>query len=364
MQSLWQTFLSTVGASLDENNQCTVNHHDIPVNHDKSPPNTTISPISHYGILVTEGPDASKFLQGQTTCDTKELDKQKAQRGAFCTPKGRILSSFLAANMNNEQTLLRMSRDIVDNTQQSLHKYLAFFKAKQRNASEEYVLLGIKGPNAAVNISKAFGQAPTHKLGTSIMHNSISIQLDEQAETFECWLHADDLQNVWPLLSDNCRLTGSASWELDTIRLGIGEVQANTRELFIPQMLNYQSTGAISFTKGCFTGQEIVARMQYKGKVKRRMYRMEIVSSATIKGDTGLNDMVIKAGAELFAAGSEQSIGNIVSYALNENQNIEALAVLTSVAAEQGTLTLNNNSEPNHLSLSILDLPYHIDENN
>ena len=346
MQNHWTPFLTPLGFTLNADNHCSLDTQS-PHRKQGNLAQTTLSPLTHYGILLNEGPDTAKFLQGQATCDTRELENNQARRGGFCNPKGRLFCSFLAANTEKQQTLLRMSLDITDNTQQILGKYLAFFKAEQRNDSQHYKVFGIKGPSAQKNILETFGQFANEKMATGPYRNSIAIQLDDKGTTFECWIHESDIDDLWPTLSQETQLTSSLDWELITIREGIADIKANTQDLFIPQMLNYQLIDAISFTKGCFTGQEIIARMQYKGKVKRQLYHIEFLDSASIK-----------TGSELYLKNTSQSMGNIVSYAINDENNIEILAVLTHDAATASSLSLEPNNESQLLSVSLLSLPY------
>ena len=135
-------------------------------------------------------------------------------------------------------------------------------------------------------------------------------------------------------------------WLLGQIRAGIGQVMEQTRELFIPQMINLQAVGGVSFKKGCYTGQEIVARMQYLGKLKRRLYRLSLVA-----------DQLPEPGIALYSATHNSSIGEVV-IAANAANNIELLAVLQAEAAESGDVHLGALDGP---ALHLLDLPYELD---
>ena len=161
---------------------------------------------------------------------------------------------------------------------------------------------------------------------------------------FECWILSSQLGALWPDLSANLEILGSRSWELLTIREGLGEVTVETQEMFIPQMLNYQITGAVNFTKGCYTGQEVVARMEYRGKLKRPMYRIKTASGALLPGD------------ELYNPTGEQSIGNIVNSVPLDDCHSEALAVITSKDVEMGCVVVGKEKAV----VEILSLPYEL----
>ncbi|MGK0440366.1 MAG: folate-binding protein YgfZ [Pseudohongiellaceae bacterium] len=315
-------------------------------------PTNYIAPLIHYGLLNTVGADAAKFIQGQSSCDIREVSLKKAQYGSFSNPKGRCFANFLISQSSADSFLLRIRDDISNTTQQTLAKYLAFFKAEQ-NPSEDYLCFGLKGDQAIQNLSQIFDEVPKQTLASSQQNNNHLICIDPENKRYECWVKNNDLETLWPILNKNIPLVDNIYWELDTVRLGLAELSSSTIDMFIPQMLNHQKTGAISFTKGCFTGQEIIARMQYKGKVKRRLYRVEFSSSA-----------IISAGAELFIQNKAQAIGNVVNICpivqneVDEQHQFEALAVLTHDASVEQQLFLSDGST---VSISLLALPYSLD---
>jgi folate-binding protein YgfZ len=332
---------TSLGATLQDNGHCHFASDNSPV----IPVNNFISPLSYYGLLQTAGPDSSKFLQGQTTCNFNEINDQQSRLGALCNPKGRMLSSFLAARRNDQDYLLRMRHDLLQSTQTTFSKYIVFSKAELADLSEQTLILGLHGDKAKAAITEAFGHTP-NGINQVVLHNGqLVIQLDEQGLSFECWVEADVAKNYWDRLSRDLTPTGSNNWQLLNIQRGIGEVSAATLEAFIPQLLNFPTIGAVSFDKGCYTGQEIVARMHYRGKAKQAMYRIRF------QGDNP------EEGQELFSDG-KQSIGAIVNVAESDassSAEFEALAVLTH--AETGkTIHRKNCSD----KIEILDLPYAI----
>ena len=332
MQTPWQQFFSTFGQA-----QPLVPEAE-----------NYISPLSHYSLIRSHGSDSGKFIQGQSSCNINEVSQDQAQYGSFSNPKGRAFSNFLIAQTADDDYLLRLDSSINELTQQSLAKYLAFFKAEQETASH-YLIFGLKGEQAKLNLASLFSNIPKQALGSTQQNGNYLLCINPEQNLFECWLNAEHIEQSAPLLLAQLPILEPEQWQLAMIQQGLADITAATTDLFIPQMLNYQATGGISFTKGCFTGQEIIARMQYKGKVKRRLYRMELTGSANLK-----------AGDELFIEGKSQAIGNIVNCCTIKPDQHQALAVITEEASQQTQLFLADGAS---FAINLLELPYSIDDN-
>ncbi|MEX1667603.1 folate-binding protein YgfZ [Zhongshania guokunii] len=304
-----------------------------------------LSPLSQYGFLAIEGPDCSKFLQGQTTCDWRTISTEQASLGSYCNIKGRMVISFTAGMASPEIALLRLSADTADSGRDTLAKYIVFSKAKIRNASDERVAIGISGKLARQNLQAIFEQLPKKAMAQVSSDKGIVVQLDEAGERFEYWGPCDQATDIWQQLSPTAQICNADYWESLNIAAGIGEVCASSQDMFIPQMLNYQVIGGVSFSKGCYTGQEVVARMQYRGKLKRRLYKATVPAS-------GLN---YPAGTELFGGDAEQSIGNLVSM-VGGDQSSALLAVLTEDAVAGKQIHFSDSST----LLTVTELPYAI----
>ncbi len=305
---------------------------------------SVICPIYQYGFLSVDGPDANKFLQGQTTCDFREVTAEQSRPGAFCTPKGRMVTNFHAGVMGDHHHLLRMRREMVGATAEVMGKYIVFSKAELRDDSEALVALGLYGPEAQALLSAHFGSCPQQALQSQAVDNGLLLQLDEAGQRFEAWLAPEAALALWSAAQGQLQVAGSAFWELANIRAGAGEVCLATREEFIPQLLNLHLTGAVSFKKGCYTGQEVVARMHYRGKLKRHMYRASLAAPAPAPG------------TPLFVADNSQSIGDVVMAVEIGDNHSELLAVLTSEAVATGGIQLEGGSA----ALDIGELPYAI----
>jgi len=296
--------------------------------------------LSHEGVLAVRGPDANKFLQGQLTCNLNYLDAQHSSLGARCTPKGRMQSSFRIL-MEGDGYLLAMDRALVQKQLAELTKYAAFSKSKLYDESEEWVRFGLSaGDGALVSLGLDLSANADQVVST---HGLIAVRLaDGRAEL---WARAKDAETTRLRLAAQLPEAPIESWLLAQIRAGIGQVVAATQELFIPQMINLQALGGVSFKKGCYTGQEIVARMQYLGKLKRRLHRLAAENTDTT---------VPEPGVELYSPVHGSSVGEVV-LAASAAGGMELLAVLQEDAAADGRVSLGS---PDGIPLTLRDLPY------
>ncbi|MFK0089410.1 YgfZ/GcvT domain-containing protein [Pseudomonas sp. NPDC090755] len=297
--------------------------------------------LSHEGVLAVRGSDAGKFLQGQLTCNINYLGDSTSSLGARCMVKGRMQSSFRILP-ETDGFLLAMARELLEAQLADLKKYAVFSKAKLTDDSDAWVRFGLSEGQAALS---ALGlEAPAQIDGVTRHEGLIAILVS--TGRIELWVPAEQAAAVQEKLAAHLPLGALNDWLLGQIRAGIGQVMAQTRELFIPQMINLQAVGGVSFKKGCYTGQEIVARMQYLGKLKRRQYRVALAS-----------DTVPEPGTEIFSPTHGSSVGEVVLAARSAN-GCELLAVLTADAVEDNNLHLGS---PDGLGLTLLDLPYELD---
>ncbi|MBP5966181.1 MULTISPECIES: YgfZ/GcvT domain-containing protein [Pseudomonas] len=297
--------------------------------------------LSHEGVLAVRGADAGKFLQGQLTCNINYLSETASSLGARCTQKGRMQSSFRIL-LEGDGVLLAMASELLEPQLADLKKYAVFSKSKLTDESAAWVRFGLRSGDAA--LSSLGLDLPIET--DSVVRNDGLIAIRVSPDRAELWVPADQAQTIKHTLSITLPEGELNQWLLGQIRAGIGQVMPTTRELFIPQMLNLQAVGGVSFKKGCYTGQEIVARMQYLGKLKRRLYRLSLDAT-----------QLPEPGTPLFAPSHNSSIGEVV-LAAGAGQNIELLAVLQAEAAEAGDLHLGTLEGP---ALHLLDLPYELD---
>lgn len=337
----WQAFLVTQGgaASADGIDSFGETFEDYPM----LTRETVLVDLGNQGLLGVEGPDGGKFLQGQTTCDLNALTATSSLRGAFCNPKGRMIADFRALAETSDHILLIMHRELVPTTLQAVSKYAAFFKTHLIDRSADYRQLGIAGPEAESLLAKHFSELPAACEQVGRCDDTLVVRLAD--DRFLLLVSAPAAADRWQQLAAAARPVGLPFWQLLRIRAGEGQVFPQTNAEFIPQMLNFQATGAISFKKGCYTGQEIVARMQYLGKLKRHMYRL-------ILADT----RVPLPGTEVFLPGSSQSVGTLVYAAPADSSRCEALVVLRDDVSQAPELQFGERP----VAVQLATLPYRL----
>lgn len=298
-------------------------------------------PLSHEGVLAVRGADAAKFLQGQLTCNLNYLSDTQASLGARCTQKGRMQSSFRIL-LQGDGVLLAMANELLEPQLADLKKYAVFSKSKLTDESAAWVRFGLVNADPALASLGLELPADTD----SVARNDTLIAIRISPDRAELWVPAEQGDAVRGQLAATLEQASLNEWLLGQIRAGIGQVMPQTRELFIPQMLNLQAVGGVSFKKGCYTGQEIVARMQYLGKLKRRLYRLSLDAPE-----------LPEPGTPLFSPSHNSAIGEVV-IAAKAGESIELLAVLQAEAADSGDVHVGTLEGP---GLQLLDLPYTLD---
>ncbi|WP_347331987.1 YgfZ/GcvT domain-containing protein [Marinimicrobium locisalis] len=297
--------------------------------------------LNDWTLMAVTGPQAQAFLQGQVTCDVSDLfataEHGETRLGAHCTPKGRMQFSFRALARSEEHFLLRVPVSMVAAVKESLGKYILFSKAELTEESERYHLRGLYGEQARAALIDHLAEpseVPGQWRGTE--DGSVLLTLGEHQ--YECWLSAEAAETLERALGEP--EPRDELWRLLEIRAGRGEVLPPTREQFTPQALNFPLLGAVSFRKGCYTGQEIVARLHYKGKLKAHMRRLE----ATGAGQCSPGTPIHREGGK--------KAGEVIMAADAGKDALECLAVLDDSALEQ-VLSIGES-----FSARVATLPY------
>lgn len=297
--------------------------------------------LDHEGILAVRGVDAAKFLQGQLTCNLSYLNAETSSLGARCTPKGRMTSSFRIV-AEADGYLLAMASDLLESQLVDLKKYAVFSKVSLSDDSAQWVRFGLSGADALL---AELGLALDGQADQVARHDGLIAVALGQGRT-ELWVPTERAAQIKERLAAQLQPGNLNDWLLGQVRAGVGQVFGATRELFIPQMINLQAVGGVSFKKGCYTGQEIVARMQYLGRLKRRLHRL------VLDGDE-----LPEPGRELFSPVHSTSVGEVV-LAARAADGVELLAVLQDDAVADGRVRLG---EAEGQPLRLLDLPYVLD---
>lgn len=301
---------------------------------------SVVADLSQFGVLEFTGVDATEFLQNQLSCDLKSLSG-KCTYGSYCTPKGRMLASFLVWQ-DGEAWHMVLRRDILPAVLKRLRMFVLRSKVSVGDASERVALLGAAGPQAGQVLKDAFGALPASPQGVTSTAAAGAL-LSLPGERLLAVLPADAAAAAWPALATSLRPVGASAWDWTDIRNGIAFIGVSTQEQFIPQMANLELIGGVSFKKGCYPGQEIVARTQHLGKVKRRMYLANVQADAA-------------PGEELFGEDVEgQSNGMVAGAARSPLGGTDVLAVVQRASAEASRVHLRSLDGP---LLVFRPLPY------
>ena len=295
--------------------------------------NGTTPPLPHLGIIRGEGEEAAKFLQGQLTQDFVLLGLDQARLAGFLSAKGRMQASFIGFKRSATEILLVCSQDLLAPTLKRLSMFVMRAKAKLTDASADFALYGVAG-DAIQNI--ASGAYPAWA----------KVDLDTQNLVF-LYPALDQPRALWIAPAGTPPPPGPALsldlWHWSEVRSGITTLSAPVVDAFVPQMLNFESVGGVNFKKGCYPGQEIVARSQFRGTLKRRTY----VAHA---------DQALAVGDEVFqAADPEQPCGTVVQVAPAPDGGFDALVSMQIAAAEAGNL---HAVSADGAALRLLPLPY------
>lgn len=294
-----------------------------------------ITPLPSLASLQVSGQDCYKFLQGQCTTDFREVEQGKVLPGAICSLKGRALFTFLAIP-SGEAVYLLLPQDQLADAHAHLKKYSIFSKVTLM-ADSATPLLGVQGSGSNAVLSNLLQTVPV--AGQSASNDGI-LAAALTNDRYLLALPAEQAEAVAAkLLSMQALVTTENAWHLADIRAGLAHVQATTRDQFQPQELNYPALSGVSYNKGCYTGQEVVARLYFRGKLKQRLYRLSAEGEAS--GETG-----IYAG--------EQHVGDVVNIARSGDNGIELLAIVKNAAINNGALTLGLQGP----ALHVQDLPY------
>jgi hypothetical protein len=309
----WQHFLQQQHAQIQ--NDVVLHFGDIQNELLAAQNNSVLCDLSQFGTLKVSGEDAQSFLQNLLSSDLREVTAQHAQLSSLNSPKGRMLATFMIWRVEADY-FLQLPLSLCPAILKRLSMFVLRSKVKIEDVSSQKISLGLSGASAAALLQQHFGSAPQHALAVEVHDGSSVICID--AQRFQINTSLQHAPALWQELAAVARPVGSACWDWLNIRAGIPVITPATQEQFVPQMANLELIGGVSFKKGCYPGQEIVARMQYLGKLKRRMYL------AHIEGDA-----VPQAGDELYSADMEgQASGMVVNAVAAAGGGCDLLAVV------------------------------------
>lgn len=346
MNNEWEKFLLNINATIENN---TVKNFGLSIEEEQTAySNLVLADLGHYALIEASGDDVIEFLQGQLTNDIKLVTESSGQLSAYCNPKGRILANFRIFK-RQEHYFLRMRSDIVEATLKRLRMFVMRSKVELVDSSDELVRMGIAGAKATNKLSALFTNLPANTDDSCTENDVTIIKLAGELPRYEVHGPFAEIKDLWQKLQNDAVAIGENSWNLLTIRAGIPEIVSATVEAFVPQMVNLQAINSLSFTKGCYPGQEVVARMHYLGKLKRRLF------IGSVKTDTlPASGQAIMSNDE-----SEQKAGQIVTASCSKDKGVEFLAVLQIEKAEKDELHIESNSGS---TIQFIDLPYSLEK--
>ncbi|WP_020394540.1 YgfZ/GcvT domain-containing protein [Thiolinea disciformis] len=339
MKPEWKQFLLTKGATFEGTD---VVHFGKPeLDTRLRPQSAVLCDLSQLGLISVVGEDAKTFLQSQLSNDIQRVSPQRAQLSSYNSPKGRTYTTFHIFQRQGVY-YLSCASDVLETVLKRLKIYVLRSKVVLENASDRFVRFGYVGANSEKDLKELLGTAP-EKPWDLVQTDTLTIMRQAaDVPRFEIYAELDEARHLWEQLHVHATPVSGHTWDYFDIASGIPRITLPSIESWVPQMINLHLLDGISFTKGCFPGQEIVARLKYLGQNKRQMYRFLQYSG-----------QLPAIGADILNANGE-AVGQVLNAALNPDGNVELLAVV-KIALAHENLSLNG------LPLTLQALPYVLD---
>jgi len=344
MHDKWTTFLKNKGAVI--NNGAVHHFGNADAETDAALTGDILADLSHYGLISVSGADAKTFLQGQFTNDIRLVTEHKSQLSAYCSAKGRVLANFRLFLIDDIYFLL-LPRELVSSIIARLKMFVLMARVELEDVSDTSIRIGCAGSNIEKALASMMDSIPDELNSVTHLDGLSIIRVSGSGPRFVIITQPDQAASCWDSLSATALPVGIDAWALLDIHAGIPTIYQATTDTFVPQMINLQTIGGVSFEKGCYAGQEIVARMQYLGKLKRRMYLIHIDTKVSPQPADNLY---------IATAQGDQGIGKIVD-ARPAQQGYDALAVM-QVDSENVPVRLHDVNGP---TVTFLDLPYPVE---
>lgn len=273
-----------------------------------------VAPLNKLGVLRAQGPEAASFLHNQLSNDFLLLDDANARLAGFCSAKGRLQASFIGLKRGPEEVLLLCSQDLLERTLKRLSMFVLRTKVKLSDASTECALWGLAGA-AVTQHGGAADAKPWSRFETGA-GTLITLYPSDGTPRALLLTGVGQQTPLAPVLTQ-------ALWDWSEVRAGVATVTQATYEAFVPQMINHESVGGVNFKKGCYPGQEVVARSQFRGTLKRRAYLAH-------------GEGPLQAGEEVFSPGEEQPCGTVVQAARAPDGGYDAIVSIQTSAFDTG----------------------------
>ncbi|WP_455201654.1 CAF17-like 4Fe-4S cluster assembly/insertion protein YgfZ [Kaarinaea lacus] len=308
---------------------------------------TILCDLTHLGFISATGDEAQSFLQNQLSNDIKAVSEQRSQLNAYCTAKGRALAMFRVFQFQDSY-FLQLPVEQIEATLKRLKMFVLMTKVTIQDATDQMIAFGLAGADATQLLQQFATDLPQQDDQCVTNEKLVISKIGGAKPRYIVAGNYDHVTEAWDQLKAQTTICGNHAWSFLDIQAGIPQIYANNAEEFVPQMLNLHSIDGISFQKGCYPGQEVVARMHFLGKLKRRMYLAHV--------DT---EQVPQPGDLIFAEDSkvDQAIGRVVQSQPAPDGGIELQAVLQIAVADNKPVHLNSADGP---GLTFKELPYSV----
>ena len=346
MNSAWQAFIREQDLPAPQDDSSPFGFADPAREYAEALEGPVLCPLPQFGLLRAEGEDAASFLHNMGSNDLKPLKPGSAQWNSLNGPKGRMLANFLVSRDEAGYGLI-LSADLAQSIQKKLSMYVLRAKLKLTDVSGTQPLLGLGGKGAREALVRAGLPAPESAFEAQAAEGLRVLAYPGRQERFLLLVPAERLAQSWQqVCAADVRPIGNAWWQREDLLAGQPWITSATQDEFIAQMINYELLGGVNFQKGCYPGQEIIARTQHLGRLKKRMYLARVEGAASPAQD-------------LYSPGfGEQSCGKLVNVAPSPEGGTELLAVLQMSAFEAGDVRLGAPAGPR---LVFGEQPYPVD---
>jgi tRNA-modifying protein YgfZ len=334
MHAQWKRYLENAGAQFED--ECIRNFGSIRREAQVAVSGLVFCDLNHLELIRVSGPDAPSFLHNLLTNDIHKLPANEWQLNALCNPKGRVIAT-VRVFVYQQDYYLALAANMANLLIDRLKPFILRSKVTLENCHGQFCHFGLSGAEAATQVQAIVGAVPerVHEMVTA--QEMIVIKTPGRLPRFELYLSPSHAQTVWEKLDVHGAAIGDTAWQLIDVRAGLVHIDQALTERYVPQMLNLDLIQGLSFQKGCYPGQEIVARMHYRGKLKRHLYYASAKSETLCPPGTGL----FQPGLNL-----SQDAGQVVSCAWAPDDGIELLAVIPIEIQAQGDLHLHRASGP------------------
>lgn len=332
MQSTWLSVLKDCGANLQ--NDLLIDFGDATAEASAALNDNIISDLSQFAVIEVSGDDAQSFLGGQLTSDIKKMDCGQSHLSAWCSAQGRVLAIFRVIR-RPEAFWLQLPLELKDAVIGRLKMYVLRAKVDIADRSEDLVQVGLSGDAVPDFIARQL-TAPPAKINHAVHADGYSVaRIGGIKPRFVIIGQTEPLIKLWKQAEGILQPVGTAAWTLTDIESAQPWIVESTREQFLPQVLNLDALGGVSFNKGCYPGQEVITRLKFRGQVKQRLFRGQVTDSATVA-----------PGTKLYLPQEDASVGEILLSAPHPAGGQALLAALRLDLADSRDLHLGASTGP------------------